>query len=70
MTYLIETHNDYFHTIRVTLNGWYLDWPWYGDITEFVIDTVLDNSITEYINFCFKPDDNYYDSHYFIDTLA
>jgi len=68
MNYSIESQNDYFHTIRVTLNGWYLDWTWYGfDVTD--IETVLDQSLTEYINFCFKPDDTYYDSHHFLDTL-
>jgi hypothetical protein len=69
MTYSIETNNQC-HTIKVTLNGWFVDWTYYGEHVHTVIDTVLDQSLSEYIDFCFKPDDNYYDSHYFIDTLA
>lgn len=72
MTYSIDTHNDYFHEILVTLNGWHLTWTWYGSEVELedILDFILDQSLTEYINFCFKPDDNYYDNHYYIDTLA
>jgi hypothetical protein len=70
MKYSIDSHNNCYHTIRVTLNGWYIDWVWYGFDVHTIIDTILDQSLTEYINFCFKPDDTYYDSHYYTDTLA
>jgi hypothetical protein len=72
MTYSISTHSDYFHEIDVTLNGWKLTWTWYGDSGNFpedILNFILDKSLDSYIEFCTVPDDDYYNSHYFIDTL-
>jgi hypothetical protein len=72
MNYSISTHSDYFHEIHVTLNGWSLDWSWYGesgDFPEDILHFILDKSLDSYIEFCTIPDDHYYDSHYYYDTL-
>jgi hypothetical protein len=62
MTYSLES-NETYHTIRVTLNSWYIDWIYYGeDIHEVIIEQLLDKSLSEYIDFCFKPEDSYYHS--------
>lgn len=62
MNYKIETMGDYFHEIDVTLNGWFIQYLWYGskDELEDLFDHILDQSLVEYINFCTTPNDDYY----------
>ncbi len=62
MKITINSSHDYYHELTATLNGWSLDWFWYGSEDELrdVLDTIHDESLEEYIKFCSTPNDDYY----------